>query len=435
MDQEGYLVWWTASSRKIFDFKYHPNHNVYSFTRKNNGTVRHYLLNNNFQLIDSLEVPLGGGDIHEFMIFPNGNYCFIGLRDSIMDLSGYTFNGSPGSATTNVANMMVWEYDTNHNLVFQWNALEHIPPDAHQDPYNYNPNNFDFIHANAIEYDVDGNLLLSLRTANAVYKIDHVTGDVLWRLGGQYNEFTFVNDSGFFAQHDVRRLPNGNITVFDNQHFAPGGSRTVEYTLDHVNHTATKVNEFDYYWPINAYSLGSYRKMNNGYGIIGWGNVRRPTPSISLIDSLNNVAADIFFEDTVVTYRAFLQSLPGLPAQPQITCISNDSTSATLSAPTGYNYYLWSNGATTPSITVADTGTYVVWVNHGMGMLGSTPFHLTNLQQCTAVGISTHTPNAAPTVIGYYDLLGRTVHQRRPGVLYLKVYSNGMVEKEVYWER
>ena len=70
---------------------------------------------------------------------------------------------------------------------------------------------------NAIEIDHDGNLLLSSRFQDEVSKIDRNTGEFIWRLGGQNDQFEWLNDTLKLAyQHDVRVLPNGHITVFDN---------------------------------------------------------------------------------------------------------------------------------------------------------------------------------------------------------------------------
>ena len=318
----------------------------------------------------------------------------------------------------------------------QWSALDHIPADAFVDGFPYNAANFDFVHGNAVEYDLDGNLLISIRTANAVYKIDHTTGSVIWRLGGDYNEFNFLNDPGFIAQHDIRRLPNGNITVFDNQWGTTAGSRCLEYELDTANSTALLVSEYDYDWPLNCYSLGSFRKLENGYSVIGWGNTRRPEPSVTLIDSNQNIATDIFFSDTVVTYRAFFQEFELSMTQPEIIC-SNDGTTLTLSAPAGYNNYLWSSGESSQTITVADTGVYILWVDQGIGMLGSKPYHIEDLAtHCISAGLNEYHSELPKSghLIGYFDMLGRKITRIPIGTCYFEVYSDGKSFRRIRWE-
>ena len=437
IDQDGYLAWWTASSRKYFDFKYFPEHESFAFTKRVSvGPLKkHYVMNMNFELIDSIHVPYGKSDIHEFLIRPNGNYCFYGTEDTIMDLSGYIINGSPGSANTTLSNMVVWEYDSNHNLVMRWSSIEHIPPDAWAEGFGLPTGafSFDYLHGNSIEFDTDGHMILSMRHANAVYKVDYNTGEIIWQLGGEQNQFTFLNDIGFAGQHDARRLPNGNLSLFDNQHGTPIGSRVVEYKLDMSDTSAFLVKEYDYDDTLNSYSLGGYRQMPNGYEIVGWGNTRRPKPSMTLLDSNHNIAADFFFHDTIVTYRAFFEAFE--LNRPEITCTNNGSD-ITLSAPSGYNRYQWSTGEQNQSIIVADTGEYVVWVNEGIGMMGSEPYRIDDLSShCSTTSIMDD-PSLDPEVesLGYYDLLGRKLDKIPFGTICLEVFSNGQIAKRLRWE-
>ena len=77
--------------------------------------------------------------------------------------------------------------------------------------------NIDLVHGNALALANDGNLLLSSRNQSEITKINLQTGEIMWRLGGKANQFTFVDGQPFAYQHDVRQLSNGNITIFDNQ--------------------------------------------------------------------------------------------------------------------------------------------------------------------------------------------------------------------------
>jgi hypothetical protein len=58
--------------------------------------------------------------------------------------------------------------------------------------------------------DEDGNLVVSHRHLSEATKIDRQTGEVLWRLGGAHDQFTWVNDGldGFRNQHDVNLIFN-----------------------------------------------------------------------------------------------------------------------------------------------------------------------------------------------------------------------------------
>jgi hypothetical protein len=133
----------------------------------------------------------------------------------------------------------------------------------------------DYVHSNSIELDHDGAFILSSRNMDEITKIDRETGEILWRWGGKNNEYTFVNDTFHFShQHSVRRLSNGNIIMFDNGNFHPSRlpfSRAIEYTVDEVNKTATRVWEYRHSPDLYSSAMGSVQRLDNGNTFIGWG--------------------------------------------------------------------------------------------------------------------------------------------------------------------
>ena len=72
--------------------------------------------------------------------------------------------------------------------------------------------------AQAVAIDSDDNIFISNRAMSEIIKFNRENGELIWRLGGPMNDFTFINDlfNGPNRQHDARRLPNGNIMIFDN---------------------------------------------------------------------------------------------------------------------------------------------------------------------------------------------------------------------------
>jgi hypothetical protein len=64
-------------------------------------------------------------------------------------------------------------------------------------------------------YD-ENHLLISSRSTCTVYKVDRKTGEIVWRLGGKKNDFEMGPGTTFAFQHDVRRHPDGIITIFSN---------------------------------------------------------------------------------------------------------------------------------------------------------------------------------------------------------------------------
>ena len=143
------------------------------------------------------------------------------------------------------------------------------------------------------------NYLASLRGTSQIIKVDSVTGDVIWKLGGLSNEFT-INDplGGPCGQHHAQRLPNGNLLFFDNGQYCPPSypprgefSRAVEYALDEINLVATLVWSFTQpgaYAPFG----GSAQRLQNGNTLIGWGG--RPNDMfVTEIDPSGNIVLEM----------------------------------------------------------------------------------------------------------------------------------------------
>ncbi|MDR3668079.1 MAG: aryl-sulfate sulfotransferase [Ignavibacteriaceae bacterium] len=207
----------------------------------------------------------------DFRLLPNGHSLAFAMDPEPVDMTQY--GGSPDA---NAVGVVIQELDASKNVVFQWRTWDYLPvTDSYVD---ITGQTVDLIHANAIDVDNSGNIVFSMRHLSSVIKIDRQTGNIIWTLGGKQNQFTFINEhesnspNYFSFQHDVRVLPNGNITLFDNgnQH-QPNYSRGVEYKLDEQNKTATLVWEFRHTPDIYGFAMGSVQRLPNGNTLIGWG--------------------------------------------------------------------------------------------------------------------------------------------------------------------
>ena len=256
-------------------------------------------------------------DNHDFEVLPNG-HAIIECVDNtpVIDMSQLVPGGYPAALPTQ---FIIQEVDVDGNVVFQWRSLDHIPvTDSYQVLTGANLG--DYIHVNSLWFDeTDGTIILSCRNTSEVIKISRVTGDVIWRMAGMHNQFTFTNgipgntDPPMFqVQHNARRLPNGNLTVYDNgysQHsdpkydFTRPYSRGVEYVIDEVNKTARLVWAFRHTPDIITYNGGSIERLPDGHSIIQWGNDNTAAPALAMTeaDANGNLVCDMALPQNGVT--------------------------------------------------------------------------------------------------------------------------------------
>ncbi len=151
------------------------------------------------------------------------------------------------------------------------------------------------------------------------------TGDVIWKLGGKQNDFSFLNENEanspdyFSYQHNISVLPNGNLTLFDNgnQH-SPQHSRAVEYKIDEVNKTADMVWEYRHTPDIYSMAMGSVQRLSNGNTLIGWGSAgMNGDPSVVEVHPDKSIAFELTLPKGETSYRAF--RFPWASQQPAIS--------------------------------------------------------------------------------------------------------------------
>lgn len=235
-----------------------------------------YVLDEGLNIIDSM---LAKNEYstspHECTMLPNGNTLLTGFDAIYYDISKEIQGGHHDAL---LAGAFVQELDNDKNLVFQWRSWDHY--DITETTQQLDIPVTLFSNFNSVFMSNDGNLLICNRLYSEILKVNRNSGEIIWRLGGEKNDFKFIGENEdnapfyFSLQHDVRVLPNGNITLFDNgnQH-TPSYSRAVEYQLDEVNMTAKMVWEYRTDPDQFGSSQGSMQRLHNGNTVIGWGSV------------------------------------------------------------------------------------------------------------------------------------------------------------------
>ena len=347
---------------------------------------KHYVLDSLFRPTDTVFCQNGVfTDVHDLLILPNGNYALLGYVSTTMDLSElfiFKKNGSQGLTSAMVKSGVIQEITPDNKVVFEWYAKEHYQFDDIDTFYVNNLYDIDWTHFNALEYDLDGNYMVSVKHFNEITKVNRKTGAIMWRLGGNRNQFGFLNDSlKFLGQHHIKRLSNRFITIFDNGFnrgvFHPETAK--EYRIDEFNKSVTLI------WShVNnpkqwSHGYGSVQRVPGKTTLISYG---RSDQGMVLFNQLN-VKGRVIFEvkgkDSLFTYRAQHQNRLPIENLRPVIIAKNNGGSVSLEAPDGYNAYYWSTGEKTKKITVYKTGSYQVCIPFGQNSyLYSVPVQIEN---------------------------------------------------------
>jgi hypothetical protein len=279
----------------IFPFKRTNSNNLLPFKLLSNGLwisygqKKFYLMNQDFQLVDSIPFPTGYNiDIHDVNVLANGHYLLLCMEERVKDLSGVV---EGGKTNARLISAVLVETDRTGAIYWQWKALDHFAVTDGTSDVDLTQNAIDFTHANSFLEDSDGNILISFRFFDEITKIEKSTGNIIWRFGGKLcknNQFKYLNDTidgfyGFSHQHSINLLPNGNILLFDNGNLKPNQySRAVEYQLNTTAKTALKVWEYRPDPDVYVFSMGSARRLLNGNTMVSFGTMKYNTKVIEV---------------------------------------------------------------------------------------------------------------------------------------------------------
>ncbi|MGB5895446.1 MAG: aryl-sulfate sulfotransferase, partial [Ignavibacteriaceae bacterium] len=299
LDNELIPLFYKKVTGQIFDFKLQPNgkltyniYSVYSYGMDSSGIRdKQYLTPEGFAL-----------DIHDLQVIEDGSYYVFGRDHITIDMSQYVAGGD--TAAILVAHT-IHHMDADDKELWRWHSFDHydiLDVDEFIDLTNHT---IDWTHCNSMEIDPEGNLIISTRNFNEITKINRQTGEIIWRLGGERNQFQFINDNrGFRRQHNARMLSNGNIALFDNGHFLiPQYSSYVEYEIDEQNFIATLIRRYSRNGSIYSQSRGGVQELSNGNILISWDDL--PNPFVSEINPEDSTEYEVRYDNSAHQYRAY----------------------------------------------------------------------------------------------------------------------------------
>lgn len=265
LDNEGNLIFYKEVESNPFDFKKivtEDNKIRYGYLVVDQTSDRIsgvgysptklVIMDENYNEINNIKLS-AYGDIEEGTELENHDFIYI--DDNHYILSSYQVV-QPDNIPESLSNgnevevvAQVLQEVKDGKVIWQWVSTDY------EEFYNMSVeyNNFDeesdtpldYIHFNSMEIDPsDNNLICSFRNTDAVVKLDRETGDIIWILGGEYDEFGLSDDQLFSRQHHVRTTEDGYLTIYDNG-VANEDSRVIKIKIDEDKKEVVDFKEYD----------------------------------------------------------------------------------------------------------------------------------------------------------------------------------------------
>jgi hypothetical protein len=314
----GELIWFlpgVTMDFRVQRYRGKPVLTWYQAATKGSGLKRstYIIANRNYKTIK--KVRPGGGldpDSHEFRLTKRGTALVTTYR------TRGGFNLSEYGLGTNalVLESVAQEVDIRTGRVlWQWNSLDHVPVrDTYAEKARRPGAAFDYFHINTVSEARDGNILISGRSTNAMYKISRETGRVIWTLGGRSSDFKMKNGAFFSSQHDTEQISKNRFSLFDN-----GASPVATPVRDQSRGLILQLNfkkmsasvHREFFNPAKPLSTqqANNEQLPNGNFLLGWGG----TPLISEHKPNGALLYDAEFKGIRSFYRAYLQNWSGQP--------------------------------------------------------------------------------------------------------------------------
>jgi len=318
VDNQGNLVWYREGKTSNFRAQRFKGRRVLTWWEApagKRGRPTYVIANRHYKTIRRFKAGNGyGGDLHEFLLLPNGHAMITAYYAVNRDLR--RFGGRRDGV---VLDSIAQEIDVKTGrVVWEWHSLDHVPLRESYNRLAEHPRApYDYFHINSIAPTPDGNVLISGRDTWTVYKVNRRTGKIIWRLGGKRSDFKLRKDVRFAWQHDAILEGPNRLTLFDNSDAPParepfrGHSRGLVLRLEWGRRTAALRNQFLQPERVLAPSQGNLQSLRNGNYFAGWGS----QPYCSEFSRRGKVLFDARFEASSSTYRCFRMPWVGRPTE------------------------------------------------------------------------------------------------------------------------
>ena len=235
IDDKGNIVWYQPFKKGVKVANWTPYHTVLAIIGPekimSSGGDEIIEVDLQGKVLRNFKVGKGGMDKrvhHEVRYDHHKNIYALTFDQKIFDLSTVggikrdTVHGD-GIVMFNQAGKKTWE----------WSVLDHLDPLKDSLILKHKK---DWVHANSVFRDKEGNFLISYRDLNQMWKVSYPSGKVIWKFG-EGGDFPLKGNELFSGQHAAHWLSNGLLLFLDNgmkNHLTRG----IAFSLDQQHKTA-----------------------------------------------------------------------------------------------------------------------------------------------------------------------------------------------------
>lgn len=281
------------------------------------GVGNDYILDSHYRVIKVVHSHAPeAADQHEFQITKRNTAIVVSYQIKRRNL-----HKIGGGTHQKVYDCVVQEVNLKTGkLGFVWHSIRHVPVKKSYLPIPKpgHPNiPFDYFHINSVNFDRDGNVIISGRHTFAVYKVNYDTDKTMWTLGGRTSTFKLGPGARFSWQHNAVPLGHNTYRIFDNNwsRIPPKPKNKVSKVLwikVHPRvHTANLTRKALIHPGGNvlAGSQGNAQTLGHGHTFVDWGDANR----ISEFNARRKMLWDAKFPNGMNTYRAYRFNWVGQP--------------------------------------------------------------------------------------------------------------------------
>jgi hypothetical protein len=276
MDTKGTLVWYELIREGVLVANLDTGTNrIYMLT---GPTSQDYAYNGQYvKVIDLLGNIILSKDLttipelanrqihHECRPLPDGNIIMVSYVDQAFDL---TVQGRIERRTVKGDGYVIMNMEGD--ITALWDCFDELHP---ADDPNIIPNITDWLHANSINYDSEGNYYMTFNTISQLWKIDPETGEVKYRVG-KNGTIDIPEEGKANGMHCANPQAPNEVLIIDNARNEDEGSRAILYKVNETQKSAAIIINSELPKEYSSPNRSNVQKIKDDMLIFGSGTAR-----------------------------------------------------------------------------------------------------------------------------------------------------------------